>query len=149
MRKALIFPFFIFFRPIIFHAISIRCRGSSGHYPGPVQLRWWRSCGIQGYRRYMMALGGFVPPCRTMVSLPPLSVAGSHLREPQCPIAVTINNGLNEIANGIKLTSGDCCINFRDILTRTLLLTYLIVQIRNKKIKFFQYRQRIHIIHIM
>lgn len=63
LRKSFIFPFFILFRPIIFHAISIcdlavvrpSCRRSVG-IPGPVQLRWWQSTGNDaGFCRYMIA----------------------------------------------------------------------------------------------
>lgn len=48
LRKPPIFSFFILFRPIIFHAISIQSPTAAGS-PGPVQLRWWRSVGIRGF----------------------------------------------------------------------------------------------------
>lgn len=57
--KIFIFPFFILFRPIIFHAISIGCAAAAAAAasPRPVQLRWWQSSGIRGFRRYMIAGG--------------------------------------------------------------------------------------------
>lgn len=56
LRISLIFPFFILFRPIIFHAISIRSPSAPAS-PGPVQLRWWRSFGIPRLPQIYDSLG--------------------------------------------------------------------------------------------